>query len=402
MDWIHFCQSFYSATYIPISYYRWPKEFIWANPKSLRNMSNYSAVFADKIKFTNPPDYFITDSYAYFGLINIDDSPSKMDFLIIGPLFSTPCSDEMIHDFLYEGRLSGESAEEMRQFLLATPPVYFQQLLSLLSFLNLCINGNKIDIGKHFNLYSETGIQENISRRFSSEMYEKRENEYFHNTYELEKFLIDCIERGDVSELQNKLYMQADETNYTSGLLSLNPLRNKQNLFISMATLAARASIRGGLDIEQAYQLSDLYIQECERTLFPDKIDQLCYTMLVDFSTRVSHQQLPIDGMSKDIFQCIQFISKHTNEPLRVSDVADHIGKSSSYITRKFQKELGFGINAFIMRCKLEEAKNLLTFTEKSLSEISTYLCFSSQAYFQNVFKKKYGITPLQYRKNTR
>ena len=233
-------------------------------------------------------------------------------------------------------------------------------------------------------------------------MYEKRENEYFHNTYELEKFLIDCIERGDVSELQNKLYMQADETNYTSGLLSLNPLRNKQNLFISMATLAARASIRGGLDIEQAYQLSDLYIQECERTLFPDKIDQLCYTMLVDFSTRVSHQQLPIDGMSKDIFQCIQFISKHTNEPLRVSDVADHIGKSSSYITRKFQKELGFGINAFIMRCKLEEAKNLLTFTEKSLSEISTYLCFSSQAYFQNVFKKKYGITPLQYRKNTR
>ena len=52
----------------------------------------------------------------------------------------------------------------------------------------------------------------------------------------------------------------------------------------------------------------------------------------------------------------------------------------------------------FIMRCKLEEAKSLLTYTDKSLSEISSYLCFSSQAYFQNVFKKKFGVTPNEYR----
>ena len=402
MDWIYFCQNFYSATYVPISYYRWPQQFIWANPKPLRDMSNYSSALADKIKFTINPDYFITDSYAYFGLININDSPSKMDFLIIGPLFSTPCSEEMIHDFLHEGNLSGEPADEMRQFLLNTPPVSFQQFLSLLSFLNLCINGNEIDIDKHFNLYKESEIKENISRLFSSEMYENRENERFHNTYEFEQMLTDCIEHGNVSKLQNILGMQYAETNFNSGILSSNALRNKRNLFISMVTLATRASIHGGLDIEEAYQLSDLYIQECEKTLFPDKIDQLYYPMLIDFTTRVSRRQLPIDGMSKDIFQCIQYISKHTNEPLRVNDVADYIGKSRSYITRKFQTELGFGISAFIMKCKLEEAKNLLSFTNKSLSEISNYLCFSSQAYFQNVFKKNYGITPLQYRENTR
>ena len=50
------------------------------------------------------------------------------------------------------------------------------------------------------------------------------------------------------------------------------------------------------------------------------------------------------------------------------------------------------------MRCKLEEAKSLLTYSDKSLIEISNYLCFSSQSYFQNVFKKKYGMTPKQYR----
>ena len=67
---------------------------------------------------------------------------------------------------------------------------------------------------------------------------------------------------------------------------------------------------------------------------------------------------------------------------------------------RRFKEELVFQIGAFITRCKLEEAKSLLTYSEKSLAEISNFLCFSSQSYFQNVFKKQYGITPMQYIKN--
>ena len=59
-------------------------------------------------------------------------------------------------------------------------------------------------------------------------------------------------------------------------------------------------------------------------------------------------------------------------------------------------------VDLMVQNGLLEEAKNLLSFTNKSLSEISNYLCFSSQAYFQNVFKKNYGMTPLQYRGNTR
>ena len=70
-------------------------------------------------------------------------------------------------------------------------------------------------------------------------------------------------------------------------------------------------------------------------------------------------------------------------------------------IAKKFKSELGFNPGAYISRCKLEEAKSLLTFTEKSLTEISNYLCYSSQAHFQTAFKKKYGMTPRQYRNKT-
>lgn len=78
------------------------------------------------------------------------------------------------------------------------------------------------------------------------------------------------------------------------------------------------------------------------------------------------------------------------------------MGKSRSYISKKFKKELGFDLSKFIVRRKLEEGKSLLAYTDKPISEISEYLCFSSQSYFQNLFKNKYGVTPYEYRRSTR
>lgn len=119
--------------------------------------------------------------------------------------------------------------------------------------------------------------------------------------------------------------------------------------------------------------------------------------MLIDFTERVSKIKNPID-MSTEVFECVQFITRNVNEPIQVSNVVEHMQKSRSYLSKKFKQELGFDMCSFIMRCKLEEAKSLLTYSSKSLCEISNYLCFSSQAYFQTVFKKQYGMTPTQYR----
>ena len=75
------------------------------------------------------------------------------------------------------------------------------------------------------------------------------------------------------------------------------------------------------------------------------------------------------------------------------------VHRSESYTMKLFHDELGITISHFVNRCKLEEAKSHLSHTEMTLSEISNYLCFSSQSYFQNLFKKKYSVTPNTYRK---
>ena len=112
------------------------------------------------------------------------------------------------------------------------------------------------------------------------------------------------------------------------GIVADNMLRQAKNIFIAIITLATRASIAGGLDAEQAYYLSDNYIQEMEKLRRTDDINSLQYTMLIDFS-------------------------QHTNEPIQVNDVAEHVNMSRSTITRRFRKELGFDISSFIRRCNI-------------------------------------------------
>lgn len=122
-------------------------------------------------------------------------------------------------------------------------------------------------------------------------------------------------------------------------------------------------------------------------------------TAVFDFTKRVADAKIP-QGMSTEIFKCIQFISNHVNQNITVDMVALTLNMDRSTLSKKFKRELGFNISTFIMRRKLEEAKSLLRYTDKSISEISEYLCFSSQSYFQNVFKKKYGVTPNEFRKS--
>ncbi len=65
----------------------------------------------------------------------------------------------------------------------------------------------------------------------------------------------------------------------------------------------------------------------------------------------------------------------------------------------QFKKETGETIARYIIKAKLQESKQLLAYSNKSIADISNFFYFSSQSHFQRAFKNEYGITPLTYRK---
>ena len=394
MDYIALCRNFYSATNIPVTL-------------SENNHAVYSSL--DDILGTTPAYYrelFPMDEQhnpsfcgdypdIEYGRIMVEGTGYD---LILGPVFSVPVTDEIIRQAVKGAAISLEQRERFIEMMYAVPRLSQTQFAQYLALLHQCINHKTVDMGKFF---SEEDI--NIRSRKEQQtdrMAEDQEEENTHNSYYFELELYQLVKEGNTEKL--KKFLNATRPPLKEGKMAASPLRHAKNVFISVVTKAGMmGAIPGGVDVEKTYQLVDYYIQECEQLTKIERINQLQYVMLLDFCQRSGEHHIP-DGISHDVYKCMTYIREHTNESISIEDAAASVNRSSSYMMKHFKNELGINMGAYIMRCKLEEAKSLLTYSEKSLAEISSYLCFSSQSYFQNVFKKQYGVTPLQYRKQTR
>ena len=340
-----FCRLFYCSTAIPVSLCHYSSGDTCSFPVISDDQTLFTDIPSEFIHFRKNPDYLISQSFGYFGYIDVKNVESG---ITIGPVFSTPVSDQAIHLFMQEWAINGEHKEKITQFLSNIPLLSFNQFLHMLAYLHLCLNDEMIDAGQHFELENISAINE-FSNLHSDQVINAKETQHFHNTYEFERQLTQYIQNGDQENLKK---LMATSAYLSEGIMADNSLRQKKNLFISTATIATRSAISGGMDMEQAYMLSDIYIQECERSQDITHISTLNYAMLIDFTERVAQNKIP-QGMSPEIFQCIQFITHHVNEPIQVGDVAEHIGRSRSYLTGKFKKELGFDVSSFIMRCRM-------------------------------------------------
>ncbi|MDY1038769.1 helix-turn-helix transcriptional regulator [Lelliottia sp. CFBP8978] len=80
--------------------------------------------------------------------------------------------------------------------------------------------------------------------------------------------------------------------------------------------------------------------------------------------------------------------------------LASELGKSRSYVSRKFHAETGEKIHDYLNTLRLRKACEYLLHSDESVREIGTRVGFSDVTWFISSFKKGIGETPLQYRKN--
>ncbi len=391
MDYLSFCKLYFSVTHIPISLLK-KNEAIYSSIGEVCSIE--STQYWEIVPIEETPNFYRYSPDIEYGAFRI----AGTDYIaILGPAFSVPVTQDILRTYMHENAIALEYQEAIAEFLCSIPLISHQQFSQHLSLLYMSLNQNEIDPQ---TLYHQDN--EHIRKREEQNVTEiagNFENSHLHNSYYFEQELYQCIKEGNPIKLEN--FLSNINFQPSEGKLANTPLRHTKNLFIMTATkVGMLGAIPGGLDIEKTYQLIDLYIQECERLQTISDVKSLQYSMIQDFCRHTSSTHIP-SGISSEVYECMNYIRSHTNEPLSIDDVSKFIHRSSSYTMKHFKEELGINMGAYIMRCKLEEAKSLLTYSNKSLIEISNYLCFSSQSYFQNVFKKKYGITPLQYRKKT-
>ena len=92
------------------------------------------------------------------------------------------------------------------------------------------------------------------------------------------------------------------------------------------------------------------------------------------------------------------FLNAQITSEFRIELLCKHISKSESQTIRIFKSIYGITPYAYVLQKKIDFAQKLLADTSLSVKEIATKLHFFDEYYFSNIFKKKVGISPLQYR----
>ena len=334
--------------------------------------------------------YYMTDTFLFFGLFRTvrDD----MQF-VIGPVSSVPVGKSLARSILISIGEPLSREKELKDYFQSIPAYPLRNFLQILCTFDYFFNGRKREVGE---LIMETNALSFDAGDALPLAINENEDSFPHNTYDYEQTMLSLVEHGRTEELK-EFFSQPPAGR--PGTIAQNGLRQQKNLLVCSATLVSRAAIRGGLDREVAYGLSDVYIQQSELLNQTYDIAQLMLKMALDFTSRVAEATMG-EQSHHVVRQVRNYALQHLSRKITIQEVADSVNLNRSYLISLFKGYTGIGPGEYITRLRIDEAKRLLAVSNNSLVSISDALGFSSQSHFQNTFKKLTGETPLEYRKN--
>lgn len=234
----------------------------------------------------------------------------------------------------------------------------------------------------------------NIDKALSHAEFINREYNISHLAYEREMQFYHSIQKGDAAEAR-RLFKPLGGEGF--GKLSEDRLRNlKYHLIITVAFIT-RYCIEGGMEMETAYNLSDVYIRSIDKCQREEDIHLLHREMVDDYAQRM-HIILKTNLYSRPVVICLDYIYDNLHTKITLDDLAGKANLSPTYLSRLFHKEVGMTVSQYITAKRMEAAQQMLKFSDYSCLEISDYLCFSSESYFIQVFRQHTGFTPKEYR----
>ena len=112
---------------------------------------------------------------------------------------------------------------------------------------------------------------------------------------------------------------------------------------------------------------------------------------------------LPMDELqpkSKNICLAVEYINAHYAEQLSLEQVAAQVYLNPDYFSRVFKTETGQTFINYLTDVRLQHSVQLLENTALRIQTIAQQVGYYNASYFSTTFKKKYGVSPYEYRRS--
>ena len=102
----------------------------------------------------------------------------------------------------------------------------------------------------------------------------------------------------------------------------------------------------------------------------------------------------------EEIEAAVAYFNENYNTKVSVDDYAESLHISTNWFIRNFKQYMKISPAQYILSLRMVNAQSLLENTEYNIGEIAEIVGYDNPLYFSRVFKKEYGVSPAQYRKN--
>ena len=126
-------------------------------------------------------------------------------------------------------------------------------------------------------------------------------------------------------------------------------------------------------------------------------VQSFLYSILSDFTSQIETVKKKENGGI--LVETIYYVRSNKERVISLESVAKELGYSAGYLSFAINKTVGFGFNTLVAMIRVENAKQLLHNTKKTMLEIVLECGFGSERSFYRQFKQITGISPLKYRK---
>ena len=149
-------------------------------------------------------------------------------------------------------------------------------------------------------------------------------------------------------------------------------------------------------DIFRELQMQDDYylqvVSSCVTRIIID-----AYRLFQKKETPVSFPAFNEHGLGSAVYTVVRYIDQHYKDITDIRAVAKELGYSYTYLAHVFKEKMDMTIGNYIIKKKMEEAKELLRTGRMNVSQVAERLNYMSVQSFSNSFKKANGISPAEY-----
>ena len=390
-DWIYVATMVANLSGIPARLYEGKERIFYHSLVDLPK-DPFVLVRKDMLAMTDHVGFYVTPRFFHYGIV-----VSGNTRFIVGPSRQTAAKDQELREMAFEMDLRSDDVPEFLSGMKQIIRLTLESMMQMMCVFNFMVNGEKLNLGDMMGCgENQFGLEEARAERRMAEIEPSPVD--LHNSLAVEQTLMNIIRKGDVAALE--AFVQ-DAPAIRPGQMAQEQLRQAKNTLIVATAESCRAAIRGGMDVEDALTSSDAYIQQCEMMTDINQINRLQYDMVLYYTQQV--QRVLHGHYATELVRNVaNYVQHHLSDVITTDQIAEHCFLSRQHLSRRFTQEAGISLATFVRNEKVEEAKRLLRYTDKTVSAIGLYLGFSSQGHFARVFKETTGMTPGEYREKKR